>query len=210
MDEFPDSIVAVMYHFNYGSYTHPYAAIRDNFYNVTYTPWMQIDGLQEGWPLPYRSKVLNRMAVPTDVTIDLSAVHVGDRTFDFTANVCLEAGGVDKTVRVYMLQLLDHYPPTRWYYRNAVQQHIDPDVDVALTAGNCELVTHQIVFDETLSWLNKWDTRVVVWAQEPLAFGPAEVYQAKQIDYPYIEQTPLYGNDFETGDFTGWARTSGG
>lgn len=80
-----------------------------------------------------------------------------------------------------------------------------PGVDVLVAAGSCEIVDQSITFDST-SW-NLFDQlQLTVWAQEPVPSDPAEVYQAKQLGWPFIEGV-LFSDGFETGTTGAWTVT---
>jgi hypothetical protein len=208
--EFPSTYIVVTYHPNEAPFTQ-WETDRVAFYDVLATgyPWMAYDGLFDAWPISnYRPSFIARQAVPTDVTIDLSGVEVTDRTWDFTAEVCLEPGGVAKTLDLFMVEVLDHWPTGQSYYRNGFLQVADPEV-VALSADSCVLVTRQFVFAEDPSWNNREDISIVAWVQEMATTSPAEVHQATQLDYPFNNVSPPFHEDgFESGDFTQWANAT--
>jgi len=205
MDDYPNNYIVVMHQTGTGQTA--WGNQRRNFYNLTYTPWLEYDGLQEAWPInTYRSKFLVRQAVPTDVTIEMEGVETGVQTYELTAEVCIEPSGVGKTMRIYMVDTLDHFPTWSWYYRNGFRQAAATE-DLAVAAGECKTVTREFVFDAT-SWATKRDIHIVAWAQEPLNSGPAEVYQAAQSEWPFFIEVGFFEADYETGDFAQWARTS--
>ncbi len=143
-----------------------------------------------------------RLAVATDVTIVLSAVHVSGSTYEITATVCVESEGIGKTMRIYIAQVLDHWPPSPTYHRNGLKQ-IAGTADVTVAPGNCQDVVRTFTFDSD-SWTAKPDIRIVAWAQEPLSTFPAEVYQAAWI------LVPVFGDidddrDVDLEDYAGFA-----
>jgi len=208
MDEFTDTYIVVTCHGIAGN--SQWGRDRIAFYDVEATgyPWLAYDGLEDAWPInTYRTKFLARQPVPTDVTIELTGVEVGPRDWDFTAEVCVEPGGVSKTMRIYMVEVLDHYPVTASYYRNGFRQAA-PTEDVAIDAGSCETVTRQLVFDEDVSWPNKEDISIVAWAQEPFDQAWAEVHQAAQLPWPFITDGAFFADGFESGDTTMWGNST--
>jgi hypothetical protein len=135
----------------------------------------------------YLSDYTTCRAAPTDVTVSVTGVQQAGQTFTIRARVCVEAGGVAKTVRIYMAQVLDHWPTTFTYLRNGFKQAATTE-DVILAAGECQLVTRTFTFDAT-SWANQRNIRLIVWAQEPQAdsthANPATTYQAAVLNWPF-------------------------
>lgn len=187
----------------------PWGNQRLLFYDVgsSGVPWFAYDGLFDAWPInTYASKLAQRQAVPTDVTIDLWGVETSAQTYDLTAEVCIEAGGAGKTMTVYMVEVLDHYPATPTYYRNTLRQAATTE-DVTLAEGECAQVTRTFVFDTT-SWAQQTDIKIIAWAQTPAAAYPAEVHQAAETAWPFsggAPDPPIFEDGFESGDTTMWS-----
>ena len=196
LNNYPDSFVLVQLRFGCTGST-PWGDARWDFYSATATPTVFFDGVvdavgslantsaQYTW---YESEYLARYAVPTDVTIGLTGYQVGETTYRVAARVCLEAGGAPKTVRVYMVQVLDHWPATPIYPpRNGFKQAV-PTHDIVLTPGECQVVLENFTFDST-SWSQKNNIRIVAWTQEPQDSSPpsdrAEVSQAAAMPWPF-------------------------
>jgi len=214
LDEFPDTFTLVQYHIN-DSYATTWATSRASFYGVSGTPVAWFDGTlqcagaytntqqQYNW---YLSQFNARKAVPTDVTITATGVPVSGQTYTLRARVCLEAGGTAKTVRVYMVQVLDNWPTSPAYSRNGFKQAATYQ-DVALTPGTCQTVARNFTFDST-SWANQNDIRFIVWAQEPQSYSstsnPAEIYQTKVLPWPFPADCNFNGRpddeDLNSGD----------
>jgi hypothetical protein len=167
---------------------------RQGFYAVTGTPTAVFDGSlwevgagsNQGAYTAYLSRYNQRRAVPTDVTITATgAAAVAAHTFNICARICLEPGGTAKTVRVYMVQLLDHYGCS--YCRYTFMQAASAQ-DVNLQPGDCQVVIKAFTFNDT-SWNNQTNAKIVIWAQEPQASGPptnpAEVFQAHTLHWPF-------------------------
>lgn len=164
------------------------------------------DGLEDGWPIStFESKFLARQAIDTDVTISFTASQQRGPTFDVVTTVCVEPGGVGKNMRIHVVQSLDTYPASRSYNRHTVMQGLS-GIDVFVAEGSCEIVNHSITFDP-VSWGLFDQMQLTVWAQEPLPSDPAEVYQAKQLRWPFIEGY-LFSDGFEDGTTNAWAVTS--
>ncbi len=161
------------------------------------------DGLQDGWPIStFESKFLARRAIPTDVTIDFTVQQYIGETFDISTTVCVEPGGVGKTMRIHLVQSLDAYPTSRSYNRHTVMQGL-AGVDVAVASGSCEIVDQAITFDAT-TWALFDQIQITVWAQEPLPSDPAEVYQANQQSWPFTAATHIFNDGFEDGTTGAW------
>jgi hypothetical protein len=179
------------------------------FYDTIFSgfPTFVYDGLEDGWPVEtYEAKFLARRAIATDVTLALTAFELLDEYHQVDVTVCVEPGGTGKTVRVSVVQTLDHYPSPRGYDRHTVMQGLD-GVDVTVAAGACELVSQTIKIDP-VSWGLAEEIQLTAWAQEPLPSDPAEVYQAIQLKWPrFLRQ--IFADGFEdgtTGGWDGWGR----
>ena len=195
LDNYPDSFTLVQYYVGC-SYNTPWGNDRsDLFYGVGETPTAVFDGVaqyagsltsaaaQYAW---YEEAYLTRLAEPTDVTIELAGHHVTAQTYRAAAQVCLEAGGLAKTVRVYMAQVLDGWPYFLPYLRHGFKQAAV--ADVALVPGECQVVVGYFPLDTDCQ--SAWDQiKIVAWAQEPIDASPpddlADVFQAAQMDWPF-------------------------
>lgn len=147
----------------------------------------------------WSARINNRLAIPTDITIDVSTVELNPPDGTFEANVCMEPDGTARTVRVFMVQVLDHYPDfTTYTYRNTVRAGYQVG-DYALNPGECVPVQQSFTFG-TDDLANTTNIKIVAFAQDPSDDGPAEVYQVGS-DWPY---RVLY-DGFESGDLSGWS-----
>ena len=177
-------------------------------------PIMMYDGYWY-WTNPgdFTDGLRERLNDPTDVTISLTAVENRDAVWTVMAEVCIEPGGAGKRMRIYTADTLDHYPydSEHWYYRNTVRQ-VAPTQDVDLDPGQCAIVESTFEFDAT-SWSQQEDIRIVAWAQETADHGPASVFQAAQMGWPFPQAgsaEPEYPRDFRfslplyDGDFSAW------
>lgn len=159
----------------------PWGLSRDPFYGgVTSIPSVWFDGLDNyvgAMSLAdYTGYYNDRRAVPTDVTIDLTAAPISGLTYEINATVCIEAGGVAKSMRVHIIQVLDHYPTSEVWDRATVRQGLAYE-DISLTPGDCTLVQREITLDAT-SWANQEHIRIIAFAQAIAGSAPAEIYQA--------------------------------
>ena len=126
MDTYPETFAFVQIHHG-DAFATSWGNTRANFYTdfgsypTTYFDGMiQIVGAQ-----PYttfENNYLNRQGTPTDVSIALGAVQDTGSTFTVNANVCIDADGVGKTMRIYIVQVLDHWPTVVSYSRNGFKQ----------------------------------------------------------------------------------------
>jgi len=193
LDVYPDSFVLVQYHWLDGHET-PWSDARWAFHGVEFTPTAVFDGvdLVEGavWDIDqqytiYRTNhFLPQRAVPTDVTISLSAQSLGGQTYRVAAEVGIEPDGEGKTLRMFAVQVLDHWPDWPDYHRNTFKQAA-PTQDISLLPGETQIVESDFTFDDD-SWANQENIRIVVWAQAPAASGPVAVYQAATRSWPLI------------------------
>jgi hypothetical protein len=168
---------------------------RNTFYSVTETPTAVFDGTLffvgaytnvQLMYNAYLTRYNQRRAVPTDVTITGTGVEISPLAHTYTvhARVCIESGGASKTMRIYMVQDLDHYGCS--YCRYTFMQAATTQ-DIMLQPGECQVVSRTFAFNST-SWTNKDNIKIIIWAQEPQDSGPptnpAEVYQACTLHWP--------------------------
>ncbi|MBN1512218.1 MAG: hypothetical protein JXB13_09410, partial [Phycisphaerae bacterium] len=193
LSTYPETFTLVQHHYEDGYQTSWSNDRREDFYpGFGGVPWAWFDGVIKkagGGETPaavfarYNSAYADRQAVATDVAIVLTGDLAGGQTFSIGASVCLEAGGTAKTVRLYIVQVLDHWPTEVSYSRNGFKQAA-ATADLTLNPGECQTVVRNFTFDAD-SWANQSNIRIVAWVQEPLAAGPAEVYQAKAMSWPF-------------------------
>jgi hypothetical protein len=200
MDTYPDTFAFVQMHYG-DSYGTSFGNSRWSFYQCTGTPTSIFDGLLKRVGsqsyTTYRNDYLTRWGAPTDVTIQVGALPPDTQTTEIHAEVCIESGGSTKTMRVYMVEVLDHYPSTALWHRNCFRQAASTQT-VTLAPGECQEIVRTFSFNSSPDWANKEDMKIIVWAQKPQTFWPAEVYNAAVMPWPF---TPweLYG-DFDDDD----------
>jgi len=203
IDSYPRFAV-VEYHCN-DDYATAWGDARRTFYGFTLFPWFGYDGLWDVRPYQqYEVNLLDRLDEPTDVAIELRGVELAADAFDFTAEICVESGGVGKDMRIYMVQVLDEYPASPTYSRNTFRQAAATE-DVTVAAGACVEVERSFTFDG-ISMAQPESIRVMAWAQEPLDEFPAEVHQAAQLAWPFTGP-PVFADGFESGDLSAWSAT---
>jgi len=194
LDVYPDSFVLVQCHVFFDGYETPWGDGRWTFYHAEYTPTAAFNGtdiitgalhdIDQQYTFYRTNHFLPERAIPTDVTLQLSVEHVSGQTYDVFAEVGVEAGGVGKTMRVYVVQVLDHWPPEKPYHRNTFKQ-AGPTTDLAIAPGLFQTAECQFTFDAA-SWAQQEDIKIIAWVQAPLAEGPAQIYQAAQRVWPLI------------------------
>ncbi|MCP4591025.1 MAG: hypothetical protein GY842_09790 [bacterium] len=194
VDVYAESLVFVQYQVFDAEYATPWGDARWTAYGVQYTPTTVFDGAdimegavydsQQQYDIYRTNHLLPRRAVATDVTLGISAADLGGGSYRISVQVGLEATGVAKTVRVHIVQVLDHWPTIKPYHRNGFKQAASAQ-EVALTPGGQQVVERDLTLDaESLS--SPEDVRIVAWAEAPVASGPAEVYQATMRHWPLV------------------------
>jgi hypothetical protein len=196
MDDYPELFTFVQYHVD-DNYDTSWGNSRASFYHVSGIPDTYFDGTGrvsggQGYSVMY-NRFQSELDDPTDITLQVSGEHVSGNTYKFTANVGMQANGTARTVRVYMVQVLDEYPgpaqgEPKTYYRNCFMQAMSP-VTISLSPG--EVVDLERQF--TLSLGNGgsiYETQIIAWVQTPASTGPAEIYQTATTYYPFTPPTP--------------------
>lgn len=195
-DTYAEDFIPIFYNLN-GTGYQPWCGTRANFYSLAYVPrmwWGDEDG--GGSSAAWEADILARRDVLTDVTIDIEAFRGGDQ-LDVRATVCIESGGVAKDMRIYVAQILDHFPAAPVYSRNAFRQV--QTQDVSLSAEACiDIQKVMTLKADDLSRLE--DIGIVIWAQAPLTGGPAEIYQTSYL----FDPAGVFADDFESGDLSAW------
>ncbi len=187
IDEYPDRFAAVEMHVQFDGFETPWGEDRLTQYYGGWCgsgiPIIMYDGFWFWDPPDYQYGLEERLNEPTDVTIEVTAAEVGTAEWDFTANVCIETGGTNRRMRIFAVQTLDLFPIPPDYSRNTLRQAL-PDRDLDLAAGECTNVDFTIVFDNE-SWDSRDNIKLIFWAQEPSDVGPALVFQAAQVGWPF-------------------------
>lgn len=213
IDDHPNTLGTIVYHLNF-PYSTSFGNMRWNLYEGYYIPLSVHDGIYNAWPYTtYEAKFLNRQAITTDVTIDMAVFGGGD-TWNVSATVCVEPGGVGKDMKIWMVQAVDNYGAT-YLDRNCVQAGND-GVDISLAADECVTVTETFVLGGT-SLASPNDVKFFVWAQDPIfVFEPnptppppgyawAEIYQADKALAPF---DGVFFDGFESMDTLAWSTST--
>ncbi|HNQ23244.1 MAG TPA: hypothetical protein PKK06_09140 [Phycisphaerae bacterium] len=192
LNNFPQSFAFVQIHHG-DNYATTWGNTRANFYtDFGAYPTSYQDGMLQregayGYST-YYNDFITRRAVSTDVTIELTGMQVSGATHEIRANVCLESTGTAKTVRIYIVQLLDYWPTVVNYSRNGFKQAATTQ-DLALTPGQCQQVTRTMTFDAN-SWADPNNIVIIAWAQEPQSTSPpadrAEIFQGAIMHWPFL------------------------
>jgi predicted CXXCH cytochrome family protein len=187
----------------FGTYATPWGAARRDFYGVAHTPTTIFDGydivegavsdIEQQYVIYRANHFLPDREIATDVTLELAVTPVSGPTWSATATVGVEADGVEKTVRVYIVQVLDHWPDTKPYHRNGFKQAATTE-DVLIAPGQTVDVTREFTFDAE-SWSRQEDIKIFAWAQQPLDASPAEIYQAAQRVWPLVSYPDDWDGD---------------
>lgn len=195
---YPDTFAFVQIHLG-DSYATSWGNSRASFYTIQYTPESWFDGTIHRVGAydysVYQNDYLTRRNTPTDVTIALSGVPVVDQTFQITATVCIEPDGTTKTMKLYMVEVLDNWPTSPSYLRNTLRQAASTET-IVVHPDQCETVVRNFTFDAT-SWAFRNNIKIIAWAQYPSSSGPAEVYQAAIMQWPFFEDCNANGTPDE-------------
>jgi hypothetical protein len=197
LNTYPDTFALVQIHVG-DTYQTSWGNSRAGFYSIPGTPTVWMDGIipleggtgsQPSDYTRYRGSYLSRVAVDTDITIDLGGNHVSGDTYSVTATVCMETGGSARSMRILMVQVLDHWPvyppdsPGASYSRNGFKQAASYQT-VTLSPGDCEQVVRNFTFDAR-SMSSTDDIKIIAWAQNTLSSAPSEVYQTAIMNWPF-------------------------
>jgi predicted CXXCH cytochrome family protein len=193
VDVYAGSFAFVQYHVD-DDYVFPWSAARWTFYQGHGTPTAAFDGIDitagavsnvnQQYVIYRTNHFLPERATATDVTLTLSAEALGGSTYRVSAQVGIDTGGTAKTLRVYIVQVLDHWPAVKPYHRNGFKQAA-PTQDVTLGPGQSQTVEATLTFDAE-SWADPGNIRIVAWVQAPGGSAPAQVYQAATRDWPLV------------------------
>jgi hypothetical protein len=180
---------------------------RLNFYGSLYNgvPFFVYNGKYDAWPISnYDDALLAELDIPTDVTIHMFGVPgIGVDEYDFVAEVCIEPGGIGKTMVFQMVQVLDKFPTHHTYSRNGFRQAASEET-LTIAAGACQTVNRSFTFDST-SMATPEDILVIAWAQANGTSGPADVHQAAISHWPFAAPAPpLFEDGFEDGTTDAW------
>ncbi len=218
MDAYPDTFAFVQIHHG-DAYATTWAYSRADFYDLEVYPSSFFDGViyHRGGQTytTYEDDYLARRGKPTDVSIQVSGSHTEGETYAMRTRVCLDDDGTGKTMRIYMVQVLDYWPPAISYSRNGLKQAAATQ-DITLAPGDCQVVSRSFTFDAD-SWADQDNIKVIAWAQEPQNIGHADnratVFQADIWTigtFQVCEVDQLMASDPVSGDEFGSAISAAG
>lgn len=188
MDEFPDTCFSIQIHAQ-DNYATNWGNARNIFYSVPGFPTVWIDGTVSqagsyGSPSAnysqLRSRYLQRINTPTDVTIEMCGSPVDGDTYSVTAVVGIENDGSSKTMNIHCAQVLHNYPSSPSFNYGCFKQ-AELQV-VTLAPGVSQDVSFTFDLDDS-SQSNSGNVFFIAWAQATNTSGPAEVYQAGKHSY---------------------------
>jgi hypothetical protein len=148
----------------------------------------------------WQTNIDARLAIPTDVTIEILPQRDAPGVWTFTADVCMEPTGTARDMGVWFAYTLEDYPDTYPYrYRKTLRNGAGP-TPINLTPGNCVQVQQTFTFSTTIDLgYRRPGIDVVAWAQTPVS-GFGEAYQAEVLSFTLLTE----GMD-DTGDLSGWS-----
>jgi hypothetical protein len=188
-----------------------------NFYHVQAYPTVWFNGAESvvgsaNMYDRYWSAIQRQAALPTDVTVDVAASYQGGRTFEITTTVAVEPGGQGKTLRTSLVEAVDQlgiFDDLVTRPHNTLKQALEPGVDLTVAAGQTLQFTRTLTVDDA-SWSRLGDVRLIAWAQQPADDGPAEIYNAFQLELADAFRGDYSRNGFtDGGDLLAWQRSDG-
>jgi len=182
-----------------------FCGTRHAWYGSHATPNLWFDGSVDGEndSADWEDDYLAQQPIATGTTISLQAFRDG-AVLDIHASVCRESGERSDDLRIYFVQVLDHFPADQDYYRFAFRQVFSEDI--VLPAGSCvDLSKSMSVKSTDLDQAE--DIGVIVWAEAALDEGPAKIEQSAWILNP--PAIVIHQDGFESGNLNAWDYTTG-
>ncbi len=185
LNDYSNRFTGVKMHVNNDGYEIAWGQDRlNNFHGIAGdVPTLILDGWRHCPPDDYRYCLEQQLNEPTDVTIQLSADQVSGAAWNIHATVCVEASGASKTMRVQIAPTLDDYPNPPSYSRNCLMQDVLAS-DITVAAGACTTTVTRVTFD-AISQSRMDDVRIIAWTETPAFSGPANVFQAAVMAWPF-------------------------
>jgi len=190
MKDYPDDLVAFQIHTS--GYTSAWGNWRKSYYGVSGVPNVRIDGILEKKGSSgtdqanydsLKGFMETRLAVPTDITVEMGGEEVSGQKYRFVAKVAMQTAGMARTVRVHLVQTLYDYPAsTDERYNHCVMQGTMTPYDVYLEPGESVLVEHEFTFGST-SWADKENIGVFALVQKKTT--SPEIANAGLIMWPF-------------------------
>ncbi len=193
--DYPDDLVAYQIHTSGSGPISEWGSARVSFYSVGGIPDVWVDGVLQqlgsmGSDQANYNNLLNlmnqRLAVPTDVTLELYAAPLSGQTYRVTAVIGIEADGEGKTMIFHLAQALFGFPVSAdGRYNNGIIQGLDP-TEITLEPGETEFVIQELTFNAQ-SWALQDDIRIIGLLQETNT--GKEIYQSEIIPWPFPQFT---------------------
>jgi thiol-disulfide isomerase/thioredoxin len=196
MDANPDRFIFIQTHAS-DAFATTWGNQRMSFYNVPGFPTTWMDGtlqrVGQHSAATYQSDFNTRRNISTDVTMDLSADHRSGSTFSIAIDIGVESGGVARSMRVHILQILDHHPVGS-HYRNCFVQNA-PVQTITVQPGQTTRVETEFTLSGS-SWVQtaRDDVKIIAFVQATNPSGPAAIYQSGQLRWRDLMSTDLNGN----------------
>ena len=195
LDQLGDNRFALLQVHISDNVTIPWGTARANQYGVTAIPTMVIDSTYKyvGSNLiaQMQAAINARMSIPTDTLINMTAQELSPSSFKVNGTVSLEATGTEKTVRIWVVQVLDYYPSGS-HHRNCVRQ-VQGGVDVTLQPGG----QYNFAYTFNLAAVDAQNlsrVKFIAFAQKPgPPYFPAEVDQGHVMTHPF-PPSPIPGD----------------
>ncbi|MEW6199108.1 MAG: hypothetical protein AB1601_10665 [Planctomycetota bacterium] len=197
MSNYPNDFIPLEVHIG-DSYETSWGSNRNTFYAITGTPTVWFDGVtsvvgagsaQSAFQ-NYQAAYLARKAVPTDVLVEMTACKIAANVVRTKIKVSVEPGGTAKSIRLQIVQLLDHWPASPTYSRNTVMQGTVWPIYITLNPGESREVPANFTLDSN-SMAQPADVKFVAFAQLRKSNAPADIYNAAWLGGPF---------DFRRGD----------
>ncbi len=128
-----------------------------------------------------KARMEDRQAVPTDISIKMSADEVSAQKYNVVAEVTLDPDSEPRTVRVHLVNSLYDYPASS-DERYAYCAMFGAQQDVALEPGVPALVEYAFTFSSA-SWSAQDDIAIVAFVQK--ATTAKEISNAELMKWPF-------------------------
>jgi hypothetical protein len=173
------------------AYATTWGNARMSYYGVPGYPTTWMDGVLSRvgqYPAStYQSDFNSRRNAATNLSITTYGEQVSGQTYRVKAYVTVDPGTTARTVRIQMLNVLDHYP-TGSHYRNCFRSAATTQ-DITVGPGETVLVERNFTFDAT-SWSRQNDIAIIVFAQQ--ISGGRTIYNSRTMRWPFPAEPPAW------------------
>ncbi len=200
-EDYPDQFFPLQVHGG-DAYATPWGNARNNYYSVGGYPTTWTEGIYQRvggggtWQTHYnahKAYMDARMAVPTDVAVQIGADQTGTTTFTATARITVDDGGQARNLQVHLCR-------TRWNapsgeYNNTFRDAQSFSISVA--PGESVVVDHAFNFGS--DWPVREACSFFVLVQDQGGSGPHDIRNADWTTWPYatFDCNSNGVNDFE-------------